>query len=241
MTLTESPTPAPSPGSTTPTVTVATLARDWAVTAPHQIAMREKDYGIWHEYDWATTWDLIETVGHALLALGVEPGDRVSIHSEDRPNGSSSTSPPWPCAASLSASPHQSGRRGRVLLTDCGAGPLREDQGSTTSCARSAGRTCRNIRTIGSPNRAAWWHRRRPACCSGKPARALGVSIAGSTHRGGRPDGRRPTRRRDDTRLHVGTTGPPKGRCSPTATRFLSSTRSSAPPTFARGAPGPTT
>ena len=85
MTLTESPTPAPSPGSATPTVTVASLARDWATRAPRQIAMREKDYGIWHEYDWATTWDLVETAAHALLALGVEPGDRVSIHSEDRP------------------------------------------------------------------------------------------------------------------------------------------------------------
>lgn len=46
--------------------------------------MREKDFGIWQSYDWATAWDLIETVGHALIALGVEPGDRVSIHAEDR-------------------------------------------------------------------------------------------------------------------------------------------------------------
>jgi long-subunit acyl-CoA synthetase (AMP-forming) len=30
-------------------------------------------------------WDLVELAAHGLLALGVEPGDRVSIHSEDRP------------------------------------------------------------------------------------------------------------------------------------------------------------
>ena len=53
--------------------------------APGQIAMREKDFGIWKEYNWAQTWDLIETAAHGLLATGVELGDRVAIHSEDRP------------------------------------------------------------------------------------------------------------------------------------------------------------
>jgi len=85
MTLTESPTPTPTPQTGGPVTTVASLARDWAARAPRQVAMREKDFGIWHEYDWATTWDLIDTAAHALIALGVEPGDRVSIHSEDRP------------------------------------------------------------------------------------------------------------------------------------------------------------
>ncbi len=47
--------------------------------------MREKDFGIWQEYTWAETWDLIETAAHGLLELGVEVGDRVAIHSEDRP------------------------------------------------------------------------------------------------------------------------------------------------------------
>ena len=85
MTLTEQPSAQSSGAAPTGAVTVASLARDWATRAPRQIAMREKDFGIWHEYDWATCWDLVDTVAHALLALGVEPGDRVSIHSEDRP------------------------------------------------------------------------------------------------------------------------------------------------------------
>ncbi|HEY5663009.1 MAG TPA: AMP-binding protein [Ilumatobacter sp.] len=66
-------------------VTVASLARDWAARAPRQVAMREKDFGIWKEYTWGQTWELIELAAHGLLALGVEPGDRVSIHAEDRP------------------------------------------------------------------------------------------------------------------------------------------------------------
>ena len=71
------------PASTT--VTIATLARDWALRAPHQVAMREKDFGIWQESTWDAVWNTVLDAGHALLALGIEPGDRVSIHSEDRP------------------------------------------------------------------------------------------------------------------------------------------------------------
>jgi len=66
-------------------ITVASLARDWARRSPRQVALREKDFGIWQEYTWAVTWDLIETAAHGLLALGLDVGDRVAIHSEDRP------------------------------------------------------------------------------------------------------------------------------------------------------------
>ncbi|MFP5486993.1 MAG: AMP-dependent synthetase/ligase, partial [Acidimicrobiia bacterium] len=83
MTLTDQP--SASATGATGTTTVASLARDWARRTPAQVAMREKDFGIWEEYDWATTWGLIEDAAHGLLALGVEPGDRVAIHSEDRP------------------------------------------------------------------------------------------------------------------------------------------------------------
>ena len=65
--------------------TVASLARDWAAKDPGHIAFREKDYGIWKEYSWVDTWELIELAAHGLLSLGVEVGDRVTIHSEDRP------------------------------------------------------------------------------------------------------------------------------------------------------------
>ena len=65
--------------------TVASLARDWALNDAEHIAFREKDYGIWKEYSWVDTWELIELAAHGLLSLGVEVGDRVTIHSEDRP------------------------------------------------------------------------------------------------------------------------------------------------------------
>ncbi|GIH08588.1 long-chain-fatty-acid--CoA ligase [Rhizocola hellebori] len=46
--------------------------------------MREKDFGIWREVTWAQYWQRIQEVGHALLALGIEHGDRVAVHSENR-------------------------------------------------------------------------------------------------------------------------------------------------------------
>ena len=75
----------PPAAEDTGATTVASLARDWARRSPRQVAMREKDLGIWQEYTWAETWDLIETAAHGLLALRLEVGDRVAIHSEDRP------------------------------------------------------------------------------------------------------------------------------------------------------------
>ncbi len=65
--------------------TVATYFRDWAERLPDGVAMREKDFGIWQEITWAEAWDLVQLAANGLLALGVQPGDRVSIHSEDRP------------------------------------------------------------------------------------------------------------------------------------------------------------
>jgi long-chain acyl-CoA synthetase len=65
--------------------TLATRVRDWAQTRPRQVAMRHKHLGIWREISWADYWDAVQTVGHGLLALGIEPGDRVAIHSENRP------------------------------------------------------------------------------------------------------------------------------------------------------------
>ena len=69
----------------TGTTTVAARVRDWAQRAPDGVAMRHKDFGIWQEITWARYWQRILEVGHGLLALGVEPGDRVAIHAEDRP------------------------------------------------------------------------------------------------------------------------------------------------------------
>ena len=64
---------------------VPSFVRDWSHRAPDAVAMREKSYGIWKAITWADYWASVDLVGHGLLALGIRPGDRVAIHSENRP------------------------------------------------------------------------------------------------------------------------------------------------------------
>jgi long-chain acyl-CoA synthetase len=65
--------------------TVASKARDWALKVPDQLALRDKDLGIWKERTWGEVWDEVLDAAHGLLSLGVQVGDRVSIHAEDVP------------------------------------------------------------------------------------------------------------------------------------------------------------
>ena len=74
-----------TPGAAAGVPTLVTRIRERAESTPNAVAMREKDFGIWQEITWSRLWEQIVDAGHALLALGVEVGDRVSIHSEDRP------------------------------------------------------------------------------------------------------------------------------------------------------------
>lgn len=67
------------------TMSPAARLRDFAAKTPDAIALREKSRGIWREFTWAEFWDQAETFAHALLAHGVARGDRVAIHSDNRP------------------------------------------------------------------------------------------------------------------------------------------------------------
>ncbi|WP_116109766.1 AMP-dependent synthetase/ligase [Amycolatopsis ruanii] len=48
-------------------------------------AMREKHRGRWREWTWAEYAERVANVAAGLRELGVEPGDRVAIHAENRP------------------------------------------------------------------------------------------------------------------------------------------------------------
>jgi long-chain acyl-CoA synthetase len=65
--------------------TLAERVREFATEDPYRVCMREKRLGIWQDITWAEYWDNVELVGHALYSLGIRPGDRVGIHSENRP------------------------------------------------------------------------------------------------------------------------------------------------------------
>jgi long-chain acyl-CoA synthetase len=65
--------------------TLPRLLKDHATRHPQRIAFRRKHLGIWQSTTWATYFDRVRTLGLGLRSLGVQPGDRVAIHSENRP------------------------------------------------------------------------------------------------------------------------------------------------------------
>jgi long-chain acyl-CoA synthetase len=69
----------------TAVTTVPARIRERALAAPERVALREKRFGIWQEVSWRDYWEQVELAAHGLSALGVAPGDRVAIHSENRP------------------------------------------------------------------------------------------------------------------------------------------------------------
>jgi long-chain acyl-CoA synthetase len=52
---------------------------------PDAPAIREKRRGRWHEYSWREYADRVTRAAGGLEQLGVQPGDRVAIHGENRP------------------------------------------------------------------------------------------------------------------------------------------------------------
>jgi len=48
------------------------------------VALRQKHAGVWREHTWADYARRVARVAAGLRALGIEPGDRVAIHSENR-------------------------------------------------------------------------------------------------------------------------------------------------------------
>jgi long-chain acyl-CoA synthetase len=51
-----------------------------------ELALREKEYGIWKVYTWADSRVRVEELSRGLLALGIEPGDVVGIIGRNRPH-----------------------------------------------------------------------------------------------------------------------------------------------------------
>ena len=58
--------------------------REIAHASPAKVALREKDYGIWEETTYSGYWQEVQEIGMGLLALGVQRGDKVAVHSENR-------------------------------------------------------------------------------------------------------------------------------------------------------------
>ena len=52
---------------------------------PGDVALRKKDLGRWHEWTWAEYEQQVARVAAGLRACGIEPGDRIAVQAENRP------------------------------------------------------------------------------------------------------------------------------------------------------------
>jgi long-chain acyl-CoA synthetase len=57
-----------------------------AANWPNDVAMREKEFGIWNVFTWAACRDQVRLVALGLLSLGVRRGEVVAVIGRNRPN-----------------------------------------------------------------------------------------------------------------------------------------------------------
>ncbi len=57
----------------------------WAHDHPDDVALRVKDFGRWEEISWRGYYERVCAVALALREMGVQAGDHVAIHSDNRP------------------------------------------------------------------------------------------------------------------------------------------------------------
>ena len=55
-----------------------------AHSTPNSVALREKKFGVWHEYTWRDYYDHVAKAAFALAELGISEGDHIAILSENR-------------------------------------------------------------------------------------------------------------------------------------------------------------
>ncbi len=67
-----------------PRLTLPQMLREHARQRPHELALRQKDFGIWQALDWQTYYRRAWQFGLGLKALGLEPGGHVAIIAENR-------------------------------------------------------------------------------------------------------------------------------------------------------------
>ncbi|MBF0526203.1 MAG: AMP-binding protein [Deltaproteobacteria bacterium] len=53
----------------------------------NKVAMREKEFGIWRPITWEDYYRNVKYISLGLVSLGLEPGDKVSMIGDNRPQG----------------------------------------------------------------------------------------------------------------------------------------------------------
>ena len=60
------------------TTLAAYLLRDVKIWGD-RVAMRQKDFGIWHEYTWAQCYEMSKLFALGMLSLGLKRGDKACL------------------------------------------------------------------------------------------------------------------------------------------------------------------
>lgn len=66
-------------------MTLLTYFQKHVNETPQKVALRHKDYGIWHDVTWAQYGEKVKHVAMGLMSLGLKKGECVCIISENRP------------------------------------------------------------------------------------------------------------------------------------------------------------
>lgn len=61
------------------------LKRNYERYGDKKVAMRKKDYGLWKEYTWKDYYQKVKHLSLAMISLGLEPGDKISILGDSDP------------------------------------------------------------------------------------------------------------------------------------------------------------
>jgi len=56
-----------------------------AERVPDEVALREKEYGIWNAFTWRDYQDMVERTALGMRELGIEPGDTLGVIGSNRP------------------------------------------------------------------------------------------------------------------------------------------------------------
>jgi len=65
--------------------TVPQVFKEAVLKYADRVAMRKKDYGLWHDISWNEYYQKAKCVGAALISMGLEKGDRVCIIGDNCP------------------------------------------------------------------------------------------------------------------------------------------------------------
>ena len=65
-------------------LTLPQKLQHWAQQRPNDVALRQKDFGIWGPISWSEYERNAQEFGLGLMALGLPPQSRIAIISENR-------------------------------------------------------------------------------------------------------------------------------------------------------------